>query len=94
VYSGNSFGTIYWPHLQGSRSPRRDQLVVPKRRQGITTIRCVNPDEFRSRTPIQTVPGAVRPDAMHSKCTPDQLLPFATMLQTGGVIPPFPHLYP
>ena len=63
----------------------RDRLVVPKRRQGITTIRCVIPNEFRSQPPIQTVPGAVCPDAMHSECAPDQLLPFATTLQTGGV---------
>jgi hypothetical protein len=72
----------------------RDRLVVAKRGQGITTIRCVIPDEFRSQPTIQTVPGAVWPDAVHSEWAPDQLLSFATMLQTGGVIPPFPHLYP
>jgi len=72
----------------------RDRLVVPKRRQGITTIRCVIPDEFRTQRPIQTAPGAVCPDAMHLECEPDKLLPFAIVLQTGGVTPPSPHLYP
>jgi hypothetical protein len=49
----------------------RDRLVVPKRRQGIATTRCVIPEEFRPQPPIQTVPGAVCPDAMQSEREPD-----------------------
>jgi hypothetical protein len=33
------------------------QMVVPKCRQGITTISRVIPEEFRYQPPIQTLPG-------------------------------------
>jgi hypothetical protein len=99
VYSGNSLPTfrnnLTAPNSRVKKSNKKgtDWLSQNVGKE-LPLYAALSQENSDLHPPIQTVPGAVCPDAMHSECAPDQLLPFATMLQTVGVIPPFPRSHP